>query len=46
MFIGIGNFIIVDDSKISCEDADNDFFVPFDQVGKNKAEVCFFINYK
>jgi len=36
---GIGHFLIVDDHKISKSDVGNDFFITYEDVGKDKAQV-------
>jgi amyloid beta precursor protein binding protein 1 len=36
---GIGHFLIVDDHKITKSDVGNDFFVTYEDVGKDKAQV-------
>eukprot|EP00759_Apiculatamorpha_spiralis_P052381 PhF_6_TR5679/c0_g1_i2/m.8368/K04532/NAE1, APPBP1; amyloid beta precursor protein binding protein 1 len=37
---GIGNFIIVDDGLITAVDAGSNFFTPYSELGKGRAEVC------
>ena len=36
---GVGNFLIVDDYKVARSDVGNDFFVTYEDVGKDKAAV-------